>query len=758
MLDPLLPDTTKFSLTDPILFRTLIQSLDQQDYHQVIDHATNAIDQVIQSQLLILHDIRAYAYSMVGQFDSAFQDTTHMMTYGEKYALGYQRIGNLYSMGGRYQDAINIYDQGLRAISMTTKKDKEDEEKEQQQQQKGKEEEKKVLIQAKEQLTEIIMKKHQSTDFMTALPAEIVYLIITHLSESAKMTCLQVSRLWRQRTLECIAVWKSITMKVGSLPEYSQLLEVVPVIGQHVELLQINFPMSIPYIDALNSLKEGHFNRLKSLTMSASADCHLDAHMDLISDALWQVKDTLTNIRFIDHGNNSKTLLLANLLLASSKITDLGYKTNGYLSDVLGDTSMLIGNISNKFTTTNLSLVNLELTAASIQQQEIASLLPHLPHLRRLVLFGCKSLNFKFIEQTLPQLQIFAHDARSRIPELKELKPISTLINVNNDENNTNNGTVSTTTEENGDGVIVPTTTTTTSGLRILYANDGNAPGLSAHKLFLIVHKHMSTIETIYAKFAPIYRGEQEALFVLYPNLRFDNIKRLSFWAYDGIDDWIMGGIRYTTTLHYLSLANVENLGKVVDVLMKLPTLETLRLSYVRTTQYSASLAQLFEKYAQNYSHSDTTHNEKGNTCTASSRSLKRISLRFCDEVTDQVLLALSNIPTLESLVIQSLSRVSTHAINTLLAKVSHHLTIFDASSMDKVGDDTMNVLGDMTKLTDIYLNSLNNVSDEGIRSLMHRMNHPVSTISIRSCPSVSTEMIRVAKYKLKNPRSSSSG
>ncbi|KAI8145586.1 hypothetical protein BJV82DRAFT_42361 [Fennellomyces sp. T-0311] len=243
--------TLSINRIDFNLFRQQLEQLDASlkanNCHQVIRDASAAIDQVFQSQLLILFDIRAHAHAKQGHHDAACADAEQMIKYAPEIGAGYARKGDVHSMFGRQTRAIDVYGQGLeKAASDHSQIDR--------------------LTAGK---TTATLKSETRVDYLEKLPIELANNIILRLSQKDKSTCLSVSRTWRKRTMNYSVAWTDLV--INGDEKDLQLVNVLPDIGRHIEKLEVNTNNDQLRSGCLHRMITQHFPEIRSLKMTGNA-------------------------------------------------------------------------------------------------------------------------------------------------------------------------------------------------------------------------------------------------------------------------------------------------------------------------------------------------------------------------------------------------------------------------------------------------------------------------------------------------------
>ncbi|KAI8145609.1 hypothetical protein BJV82DRAFT_42922 [Fennellomyces sp. T-0311] len=354
------------------------------NYQQVIDDASTVIDQLCQSHLLVLLDIRAYAHAKQGHYDSACIDAQKMIDYAPKLGVGYARKGDVFSMFGRQSRAIDTYNQGLEAAALDHTQIQR-------------------LAKGKMNAT---MQSQARVDFLAALPTELGDSIIQMLSREGKAACLSVSRVWRARTLGCSAAWTDLV--IDGCHENMQLVSVMPYIGQHILVLEINTENKQLRSDCLQHMANNHFHKMRSLKLTAPATSGFIQYFGRTTVALWQVRKTLTSLS-VDLGENRNAITLADILLSCCRLTDLCYTTTSSMATLVGEFSTMEKHSALSF---------LKLESSSITGENIKTVLQRCQSLRALVMQGSDQTVFDPVMDYAPNLEILAYNAINQVIKL----------------------------------------------------------------------------------------------------------------------------------------------------------------------------------------------------------------------------------------------------------------------------------------------------------------------------------------------------
>ncbi|CDH54748.1 predicted protein [Lichtheimia corymbifera JMRC:FSU:9682] len=164
-----------------------ILAIESGTWANVIADSTCCLQQCIQ-QLLTHLDNRARALATSGNFEAALKDVARIRQLAPSSAVGYLCAGHVYSLQGRQKAAIDIYDQGLVAVSSSDPSHQQ-------------------LVKARSMAQE---RDNTRIDFINKFPLDIITNVAPRILSEEKMTpsvireYLGVSRVWREKLLMCI--------------------------------------------------------------------------------------------------------------------------------------------------------------------------------------------------------------------------------------------------------------------------------------------------------------------------------------------------------------------------------------------------------------------------------------------------------------------------------------------------------------------------------------------------------------------------
>ncbi|KAG2222013.1 hypothetical protein INT45_006713 [Circinella minor] len=674
-------------------YQQIQDTINNGTHHQLIQDVTLAIDDVFQSQLLVLLDIRAYAHAMEGHYQLACADAEQMIKHAPFLSSGYVRQGIVLSMYGRQAKAIEKFDYALQLANISSGNNIEQQE------------DIKRLNACK---TAAILLNESRVDFIARLPVEIVNNIITLLPKSSKVSCIHVARIWAQRTLDCASAWKTFSADGNRVD--NQVAAKTEHIAGHIEKLRINTSNKMVRSKYIQCMRNGLFKRLHSLTLTGCCTENLRPSAFALSTALWQTRTTLRCFEIhIDDDFNKITL--ADILLVCDRVTDLTYITHNTLVDVRDQDLSALHNES-------LPLLSLEIKSSNITKQTVKTVLQRYTQLRRLVINGCDSSAIDPIDQyATSNLEILGFNSRN-IPKLASSQQ-----------------------QHQQQQYYAYQQSISSTGMRKIYAmNNDQRRIVHISTFFPIIYKNRKTLETVSVCLSDLTRDEAQEIISTYDDFRLENVVDITFWSTPRMQRLLLQSIPDTiTTLKHVTIRYSEDASDIYRALLRLPPLETLRILSVDTTGLEKQcIIELFEQYAQ----------LSESSCGS---SLKTVSLWHGDLVDDTVLNVLGDIKTLHHVTLWDLHSVTTQGLHDLMKKLHNQLTCIDIKAMSAVTDNVISELGGSKTLTTIGLDGLPKVTNRGIRALVDKRSTipKLSSLTITNCSLVTEECIQYANHKI---------
>ncbi|KAI8138293.1 hypothetical protein BJV82DRAFT_299440 [Fennellomyces sp. T-0311] len=534
-----------------------------------------------------------------------------------------------------------------------------------------------------------IKRSQTRVDFVARLPIEIVDDTITLLPNKSKFVLLTISSIWRNKIFRCSSVWKTLSNDTSD----DGIASVIPHIAAHVEDLTIATTDRRVFLRYILGLTGGNFSKIKSLTMDENCTSHIDAPMTVpVSGAFWQIRNTLTRLVLHFH-QDSAVITLVDLLTSCSNIQSLEYSAPySRLSDTIGELVLL--NPHN-------ALVDMQLTAQSITGTDIQKLFPCCQQVKRLILYACDITVLDVVDTVCPNLRTFGFN--SDLTEIQRLDD--------------------------------PDTNHPSPGLRQLYTNNGGT-GVPAEAILPLIRRNMNSLKVLYGNISD--GSSTRNLGVQFADIELENLSKLIFWGTISglVQGVLLRSISACSALTRVEVIDCRHIKRLVDALVALPPLEFLGISHSKDEIGEADLQRLFEYYAK-YS--------------PSARQFKATRLRDCPTiVTDDVVIALADIKTLEQIWFRNLSSVSSYGMHELLKKRCNSMVDIRLTEMDMVTDNTLSTIGNVKNLRSIHLERLRNVTDLGIINLLSGA-QKLESFTLEYCSTITSYAIAYAKQKVKN-------
>ncbi|KAG2219605.1 hypothetical protein INT45_004856 [Circinella minor] len=441
-------------------------------------------------------------------------------------------------------------------------------------------------------------------------------------------------------------------------------------------------------------MQDGYFSKMKSFEIKGLGDTshQLGPLNTTIIIGFWKIRQTLTTLD-LDVGDNVDSVKVVDLLLTCTNLIKLKFTTLHPLNRLIGDFSTM---------KQHRALIDLQIKSKDIIGSDIILLLQRCQELRRLVMNTCHESVLDVINRYTPNLEILANNPQSDIEQLHE--------------NGSGNG----------------------KGLKSFYIDNGSLP-VSINSVLPVMYKNKTTLQTLDVHISQISQVNLQNLYITYPDFTLDNITHLTFWSYAGIQELILQSIRKTTTLTHLHAMKMHHMNGLIEPLLIMPPLLTLKLwySYTVTMDNRSSLIRLFELYAR--------------AAKKSHLSLKHVDFRYCVTIPDEILSALAAINTLHEITLCGLNSITTNGINSMISKLNDQLTYVCLKDMSFITDDIIITLGDLKQLEYLELSVLNHVTDKSIYELLNKVDPLILTkLVITYCAKVTKACIAYAKQKLK--------
>ncbi|KAI9489813.1 hypothetical protein BDB00DRAFT_875911 [Zychaea mexicana] len=544
-------------------------------------------------------------------------------------------------------------------------------------------------------------KNEHRFDLVSALPLGILDDIITLLSEKERAMLLDVSKTWRERVAACPLAWATIANNIDIVSD-AMTVRAIPYVVKHIKNLRIDTHEDEIWLKYLSHLENGDFKKIRSLTLTEAIVSHMTANsMMSWTTGLWKMRNTLTKLEL--ECQNTAPPRLSDILFYCTHLKTLIVGTRNSLAAILGDLEYL--------GEPHRALIDMSLTTGSTSGDALKPLVKWCPNLRRLLLYdNCTPTILDVVYEYCENLELFGYNMNFCIPQLNEL---------HNDK--------------------YPKE----PGLRGIYTPNGDT-GAPINKFMRLVYKHARTLERVYAN---IWPGDRYHPDPDNGELRLERLEELTYWADDhGVfETFLLKTIESCKTLKLFNAVNSSNAYQIADTLLHLPPIERLDFSIVSSREdddgirkSDGRLMQVFKKYAG---------------LPDSEQKLRRVRLFKNDAITDDILAALAELKTIESIEFNENSRVTKDGVKNFIRRASKpdgRLMEIDFSNLDLVDDSVLELLCSIKNLEKLYLGGLSEVTDKGIRYVVDNAKS-LQNLTVDACATVSESVIPYVNSKIKH-------
>ena len=250
---PLLTPTQLINLsTDALeIAQKLESTVKNHGYQETIKYVCKAVDELIPQIQLILYDMRSDAYSMQGNFESAIQDSQRMIGRAPTVAAGYLRKATVCSMYGKQIQAVEAYDEGIQTSSCLSSSYNTPE----------------AIQSLSVGRAKVVAINEKRVNFFPVLAIEIADNIVSRLSQTARLTCLNVSKGWCKKMKECRDGWQILF--IDNNRDDIKLLSLLPHISCYTKQLVIDtsYGRSVNPL-YLKYMREEKFSKIESIKLT----------------------------------------------------------------------------------------------------------------------------------------------------------------------------------------------------------------------------------------------------------------------------------------------------------------------------------------------------------------------------------------------------------------------------------------------------------------------------------------------------------
>ncbi|KAF2494184.1 hypothetical protein BU16DRAFT_464551 [Lophium mytilinum] len=201
------------------------------EYQKAVDAFTEAIESMIIPTVAMLNN-RAASFEKLQNFKMACKDGRHMIKLDKGDARGYLRTADILQKMEKLDSAVDIYKYGLKNVSVTDDNYK--------------------LLQG--MLDKLIrqLSPPKSVDPFSVLPIELVEMVIGHLTFRNMVTCLRVSKQWKQFLINRPRLWTDLDLSHARRPVSGSFVRHCVLRSQHK--LKTATIHRFNHVDSLRSL------------------------------------------------------------------------------------------------------------------------------------------------------------------------------------------------------------------------------------------------------------------------------------------------------------------------------------------------------------------------------------------------------------------------------------------------------------------------------------------------------------------------
>ncbi|KAI8147385.1 hypothetical protein BJV82DRAFT_664624 [Fennellomyces sp. T-0311] len=248
-------------------FNLTFEAFDNTNYTETIENSTYGIEELVNKQVALLY-FRSAAHAQVAKFDKGFQDAKTIIQLAPTQALGYLRVGELLSMYGNQNRAIQVYEKGLAMVG----------------------DHKELLEQRSEEAS---LQQQQCVDIIARAPFEILSSIMSHFESNELVNLCTVSKTWQQRLLDIPECWSTVRMTDGLSHRFMS-------VRHHIVNLELNGMRANMCDELLVQIMQGGFNKLRKLCINDS----VLPDSDVFYCTLSQVSNTLKELMIYVDGQS----------------------------------------------------------------------------------------------------------------------------------------------------------------------------------------------------------------------------------------------------------------------------------------------------------------------------------------------------------------------------------------------------------------------------------------------------------------------
>ncbi|KAI9246704.1 hypothetical protein BDA99DRAFT_526726 [Phascolomyces articulosus] len=675
-------------LAQPSLNKTR-NTLTQLKYHEAVHHATKALDEIQQYQLIALLDMCAHSHTLKNKFDLAIENANDMIKYAPHWPIGYLRLGNILDIQVKYSSALGVYEEALEKVSREDPAYSR-------------------LMQLKNMAA---VQSQRYVDLIILLPTELTVNIIKQLPEKDKWICFNVSRRWRQKIIDNSAtIWKKIYSDDADTDSVldAAIACMLPNVAEKVQDLTINTRSHNTWLRYLEYIENGRFKMIKSLRITEPViDFVIKTNtLMTLSIALWNLKSTLTTLDFSFRVQRGFPLYLSDILFYCPNLIRLVVRTPPQFALPFGSMEVL-GEQRH-------ALADVELRGNIYSGSSLEPFLKYHPNIQRLI------ISRGLADDVLDEVDKHCHNLKLLGYGTKCVTSLEEWTRRNHHYNGPS------------------------SGVREILTRE-RFPGIQAENLLQLIRKNAKSLQRVHANLCmtPRQMNNREPFAYVRPIYQpwiFDQLEHLSYQSdiYKAAEPLFLQSIESCTTLRTLEVLNSSNFNAIVDILItKLPVLEALHVHDTKNV-HSGDLAleRLFELYAK--------------VPPTSKRKCHTISFHRCDFITREVLDAIAAVETIKVVGFTGHTVFPSYEdLESFLKKMGKRLvqvTLYDNILVD---DNILAMFCDMPLLETLNLRVLPGITDQGIKNMVDNAKPFLRNLAIEGCKGISINIASYVKRKI---------
>ncbi|KAI7855885.1 hypothetical protein BDC45DRAFT_504982 [Circinella umbellata] len=327
-------------------------------YDKAIQQSSALADK-LNTMLIKTIKFRMNVWKKKGDLVQQLRDAEILIETAPKDPIGYISAAYVFFMRGQQKQVIHITKEGMKNIPKTDSN----------------------YEMLSKQYTAAYLRSSRCIDFLGQLPYDLCCKIANYLPLTTHVSCLKVSRTWRDRVLNHPVIWRkcfTFDSVPGNEREMKIAYQVLPQVTRFVEKLELDHRFSATrfekYIELLGS---ANFSSLKALHITTG-----HKWTNKCDIALSSIGDTLEEFTFRSLSGHKVIPSLYQILTTCRKLTSIGY----YCSSNTAQFMFVPPSLPH---VTLLERIELVCTSpSSIEGTEVSGLFKQSPHLRALYVQG----------------------------------------------------------------------------------------------------------------------------------------------------------------------------------------------------------------------------------------------------------------------------------------------------------------------------------------------------------------------------------